>query len=74
MKTSARNQCKGTIETIKAGQVNSEVVLNVSGNTIKAIITNDAVSDMELAAGQEVYAIIKATFVMVAKEKPGKIS
>ncbi|MEJ2500075.1 MAG: TOBE domain-containing protein [Campylobacterales bacterium] len=74
MKTSARNQCKGTIETIKAGQVNSEIVLNVSGNTIKAIITNDAVSDMELAAGQEVYAIIKASFVMVAKEKPGKIS
>ena len=74
MKTSARNQIKGTIEAIKAGQVNSEIVINVSGNILKAVITNDAVSEMGLAVGQEVYAIIKASFVMVAKEKPGKIS
>ncbi len=74
MKTSARNQLKGTIKAIIEGKVNDEVVINVAGNTLKAVITRESVNDMGLAAGQEVYAIIKASFVMVAKEKPGKIS
>ena len=74
MKTSARNQLKGTVTEIIGGIVNSEVVMDVAGHPLKAIITKEAVSDMGLAKGSEVYAIIKASFVMVSKEKPGKIS
>ncbi len=74
MKTSARNQLKGTIKAIIEGKVSDEVVINVKGNTLKAVITRESVNDMELAIGQEIYAIIKASFVMVAKDKPGKIS
>lgn len=74
MKTSARNQLKGTIKAIIEGKVSDEVVIDVAGNTLKAVITRESVNDMGLAIGQEVYAIIKASFVMVAKEKPGKIS
>jgi molybdate transport system regulatory protein len=74
VKTSARNQLKGTIKKIIEGKVNDEVVIDVAGNTLKAVITRESVNDMGLAIGQEVYAIIKASFVMVAKEKPGKIS
>lgn len=75
MKTSARNEIKGLIIEIKKGQVNSEVVLSVAGNAVlKSVITNDAVDDMGLVVGESVYAIIKASFVMVAKEKPTNIS
>lgn len=74
MKTSARNQLKGTISSIKSGQVNSEVVIDLKSNVVKAVLTNEAVEEMELAVGQEVYAIIKASFVIVSKEKPGQIS
>ncbi|MHC3993540.1 TOBE domain-containing protein [Thiomicrolovo sp. ZZH C-3] len=74
MKTSARNQMKGTVTEVIGGAVNSEVVMEVAGTPLKAIITKEAVADMGLAAGSEVYAIIKASFVMIAKEKPGKIS
>ena len=74
MRTSARNQLKGTVTEVINGVVNSEVVIDVAGNTLKAIVTKEAVDDMGLAKGSEVYAIIKASFVMVSKEKPGKIS
>ncbi|MFA5214690.1 molybdopterin-binding protein [Sulfuricurvum sp.] len=74
MKTSARNELKGSITEIKAGQINSEIVLSVGGVVLKAVITNESVEEMNLSIGESVYAIIKAPFVMVAKEKPGKIS
>ncbi|MDD2369283.1 MAG: TOBE domain-containing protein [Sulfuricurvum sp.] len=75
MKTSARNEIKGTITEIKKGQINSEVVLSVGGDVVlKSVITNDSVDEMELVVGESICAIIKAPFVMVAKEKPGKIS
>jgi molybdate transport system regulatory protein len=75
MKTSARNEIKGTITEIKKGQINSEVVLSVGGNTVlKSVITNDSVEEMGLVVGESIYAIIKAPFVMVAKDKPTNIS
>ena len=75
MKTSARNQLKGSVSEIKKGQINSEVVLSVGdGVDVKAIVTNDAVDEMGLAVGDTAYAIIKASFVMVAKDKPVNIS
>ncbi|MGD9968914.1 MAG: molybdopterin-binding protein [Sulfuricurvum sp.] len=75
MKTSARNEIKGTISEIVKGQVNSEVVVTVSeGVVLKSVVTNDSVEDMALAVGDTVYAIVKAPFVMVAKEKPSLIS
>lgn len=75
MKTSARNEIKGTITEIKKGQINSEVVLSVGGNTVlKSVITNDSVDEMGLGVGESIYAIIKAPFVIVAKDKPTNIS
>lgn len=75
MKTSARNEIKGTITEIKQGQINSEVVLSIgNGALLKAVITNESVDEMELSAGESIYAIIKAPFVMVAKDKPTNIS
>lgn len=74
MKTSARNQLKGVIKEIIGGKVNDEVVIDIESGLLKAVISKDAVNDMDLAVGQDVYALIKASFVIVAKDKPGKIS
>lgn len=74
MKTSARNQLQGVIKEIIGGKVNDEIVIAVDGGLLKAIISREAVEDMDLAVGQDIYAIIKASFVIVSKDKPGKIS
>ena len=75
MKTSARNEIKGVIAEIKQGQINSEVVLSIgNGALLKAVVTNESVEEMELSVGESIYAIIKASFVMVAKDKPTNIS
>ena len=38
------------------------------GATVTASITNEAVADLQLAVGQEAYAVIKASDVMVGKD------
>lgn len=67
MKLSARNQLKGTIVEVKKGQTTSHVRIDIGGGTvITASITNEAVDDLKLAAGQKATAIVKATSVIVA--------
>jgi len=43
IKTSARNLFKGTVKKVVTGAVNSEVVLDIGGQEIVAIITNESV-------------------------------
>ena len=67
MKLSARNVLKGKIKQVKKGAVNSEVVLEVSkGLEVVSIITNESVDKLQLAAGKDTYAVIKASNVMIA--------
>ena len=67
MKISARNILKGRVRLIKSGAVNSEVIIEISGGeTIVSIITKDSVESLGLKEGKEVYAVIKASNVMVA--------
>ncbi len=66
MKISARNQLKGKIESIKEGAVNAFVVIDIGGgNKISATISINALKELDLKAGKDAYAIIKATSVMV---------
>ncbi len=74
MKISARNQLKGTITGIAEGAVNGVVTIDLSGNAIKADITMESIKELELAAGKEAIAIIKATNVMFATSKISGIS
>ena len=68
MKTSARNALRGTVERISEGAVNAEVVLKVSPSVeIVSIITRESVKDLGLAPGQQAIAIIKSSFVILAK-------
>jgi molybdopterin-binding protein len=66
MKLSARNQLKGRIVNVTRGATTSHVRLDIGGAVVTASITNEAVDELKLAAGQEAYAVIKASDVMIA--------
>ncbi len=68
MKLSARNRIKGTVEAITRGAVTSHVVIDIGGARITSSITNEAVDDLALAKGDAVYAVVKASDVMVGKD------
>jgi molybdopterin-binding protein len=68
MKISARNQLKGRIVGVAKGQTTAHVRIDIGGGVVvTASITNEAVDDLGLQTGDEAYAIIKASDVMVAK-------
>ena len=67
MRISARNVIKGTIKEIIPGAVNSEIVIKTSGGEIiVSVITKESVESLGLIVGKEVYAVVKASNVMVA--------
>ena len=67
MKISARNVLKGKVKDIKTGDVNSEVVVDLpNGMQIVSVITRESAENLGLARGKEVYAVIKASSVMIA--------
>ncbi|MBX3553819.1 MAG: TOBE domain-containing protein [Pseudolabrys sp.] len=65
MKISARNRLKGKVVSVTKGATTSHVKIDVGGQTITAAITNEAVDELKLATGQEAYAVIKASDVMI---------
>ena len=68
MKLSARNQIKGRITAVVRGQTTGHVHIDIGGGvTMHASITNEAIDDLRLAVGDEAYAVVKASDVMVAK-------
>ncbi len=67
MKISARNMLKGKVKQVIAGAVNSEVVIELpGGEIIVSVITKESVESLGLKVGKDVYAVIKASNVMVA--------
>ncbi len=68
MEMSARNQLPGTIKKVKVGAVMAEVVLKVGDQELVAAITSGSAKRMKLKVGDKVFAVIKATEVMIAKE------
>jgi len=69
MNISARNVLKGTVKAITTGAVNDEVTIELAGGTeIVSIITRSSAESLGLAEGKEVYAVIKASSVMIATD------
>jgi molybdopterin-binding protein len=66
MKISARNQLKGKVVEVTKGQTTAHVRIDVAGAIVTAAITNEAVDELALQVGQDVYAVVKASDVMVA--------
>ncbi len=66
MKISARNVLKGRVKAIHIGAVNAEVIIDVNGTEIVSIITRSSAEELGLREGSDVYAVVKASNVMVA--------
>jgi molybdopterin-binding protein len=66
VKLSARNKLKGKIVEVKKGATTTHVRIDIGGGTaVTASITNEAADELKLANGQDAYAVIKASDVMV---------
>jgi len=69
VRLSARNIIKGKILKVTRGATTAHVRIDVGGGTvITASITNEAVLELKLKAGEQAYAVIKASDVMVGKD------
>ncbi len=69
MKISARNVLKGKVKTVRPGTVNTEVVIEVAkGLEVVSIITKASAKTLGLKKGKAVYAVIKASNVMIATD------
>jgi molybdopterin-binding protein len=67
MQISARNSLKGKIKSVEVGAVNSQVIIELSnGLEVVSIITKDSAERLNLSEGKEVYAVVKASDVMIA--------
>ena len=67
MKLSARNVLKGKVKKVNDGAVNSEVLVGLpNGYEIVSIITKASAENLGLKKGKNVYAVIKASNVILA--------
>jgi molybdate transport system regulatory protein len=66
VKTSARNRLCGTVSRVVMGPVNAEVILQLDGgNTLAAVVTHDSATEMAIAEGQRLCALIKASHILL---------
>jgi molybdopterin-binding protein len=66
MRVSSRNVLQGTVKSIHHGMVNTEVTLEMpGGQEIVSVITKASAERLELAVGKRVYALIKASNVVL---------
>ena len=64
--TQPRNTLKGKIVEVKKGVTTTHVTIDIGGGAVvTASITNEAADELKLANGQNAYAVIKASNVMV---------
>ena len=67
MKISTRNVLEGKVVGVEKGQITAHVRIEIGGGkVVTASITNQAIDDLGLHAGQGAAAVIKASDVMVA--------
>jgi molybdopterin-binding protein len=65
---SGRNQLRGYVDEIRVEGLLAQVRLRIGDQTLTAVITRDAVDELNLKRGDDALAIVKATEVMVARE------
>ena len=69
MKISARNVLKGKVLTVKRGATTAHVRLDIGHRmVVTAAITNEAVKELRLRAGDAAYAVITASDVMIGRD------
>ena len=68
LKLSARNQFKGKVVAVEKGVITGKVKVEIKMPvTVTAVITKEAIEELDLKIGDEVTAIVKSTEIMIAK-------
>jgi len=69
MKLSARNRLVGTVLSVEKGIITAKVKIRIEEPAlVTAVVTKEAIDDLDLKPGDKVEAIVKSTSVMIAKE------
>jgi molybdate transport system regulatory protein len=69
LKISARNRLKGIVKEVEKEKVTAKVKIEIETPcVVTALISKEAVEDLNIKVGDKVEAVIKATEVMIAKE------
>lgn len=66
-KVNTRNQFRGTVISIRRGDVMSELEIETTAGVISAVITTSSVERLHLKVGDTTLALFKAADVLVAK-------
>ena len=70
LKISARNRLSGRVQEVEKGVITAKVKIKIEKPVVvTAIISKEAVEELDIKLGDNVEAVIKATEVMVAKER-----
>jgi len=62
---SARNQLRGTVKSVKRDTIVSEVIVDVAGQEVAAVITTSSLDRLSVQPGAPITVVIKATEVML---------
>jgi molybdopterin-binding protein len=65
---SGRNRLRGFVDEVRTDGLLGQVRLRIGDQTLTAVITADAISELKLRRGDDAVAIIKSTEVMIARE------
>ncbi|HQS58024.1 MAG: hypothetical protein B7Y56_03660 [Gallionellales bacterium 35-53-114] len=68
---SLRNRMHTTVKQVRGGVILSEVVLDYRGRQISSIITTRSIKRMDIKAGNEVEALVKANEVTLLEVTDG---
>jgi molybdopterin-binding protein len=67
---SGRNRLRGFVDEVRTDGLLGQVRLRIGNQTLTAVITSDAITELKLRRGDDAVAIIKSTEVMIAREAP----
>ena len=65
---SCRNRLHGFVEEVRADGLLGQVRLRIGDQVLTAVVTADALDELNLRRGDDAVALIKSTEVMIAKE------
>jgi molybdopterin-binding protein len=65
---SGRNKLLGTVIEARSEGLLAQITIDVGGQTMTSIITSDSARQLDLKKGVTVYALVKATEVMIIRD------
>lgn len=71
---SGRNKLRGFVEEVRVDGLLAQVRLRIGDQMLTAVVTADAIAELNLKRGDDALAIVKSTEVMIAREAdaPGR--